>query len=193
MLALSYLENGHRDHRISLTGKEIMMKDKYLTCMRLIVLTALSVIMLFIAQKHFYESGRLIFFKVQNVKLADWIEQQYLVGAYVVFITSITATILWFFFTSQKKTNQSSDVEELKKLKSRWLMNWRVLLAIPIIGILIAVFYINKEPHVYFSLTLCFTFDVILLYWLPTTTSSLGDLKLTPPGAVFVRSFLGDR
>ena len=60
------------------------------------------------------------------------------------------------------------------------------------IAIAASVIILNESDDALLSLTGFLVFDgLILLYWLPTATSSPKSFKYTPPGALLLRRLIG--
>ena len=147
---------------------------------RIIIFVVIGLGLMFWIQPLIY-TGSYIFVQAVDAWLAD----SYFVGAGVVFGFSLVATLLWSFFTAKAKIKGAVDV-------SRWQVMWWLLGLLPIIGIAIALIFINKSDDALLSLAGFFIFDgLIWLFWLPTATSSPGLFKHIPPGSFMLRRLIG--
>ncbi|WP_013325768.1 hypothetical protein [Gloeothece verrucosa] len=149
---------------------------------RIIVLTVLGWVLMFYGQPLIYQS-RLI--RVADVPLTTWLSDYYTVGAWVVFLASVGATLVWTFMTTRAKASGALDV-------FRWQVVWWLLGLLPILGICIALYFFNESDDALLSLAGFFIFNGLFwLYWLPTVTSSPGLFRNIPPGSPLIRRLIG--
>ncbi|MDJ0901000.1 MAG: hypothetical protein QNJ55_19530 [Xenococcus sp. MO_188.B8] len=149
---------------------------------RIIIFVVIGLGLMFWIQPLIY-TGRYI--RLRDVVAVDWVADNYSIGAGVVFGFSIFATLLWSFFTAKAQIRGAVDV-------SRWQVMWWLLGLLPIIGIAIALIFINQSDDALLSLAGFFIFDgLIWLFWLPTATSSPGLFKHIPPGSFMLRRIIG--
>ena len=141
---------------------------------RIIVITLVGALVMFWAQPQIYNSSLISF----DVDKADWLENNYNPAAFIVFGAAVFATIVWTVMTATAKVQTGQDI-------LGWQLTWWLIGLIPLFAICGAIYFLSK-PALY-SLTVFFVFDVLLLYWLTTATSSPGLFKRTPPGASLFR------
>ncbi|MGK7893573.1 MAG: hypothetical protein AB4372_08100 [Xenococcus sp. (in: cyanobacteria)] len=151
---------------------------------RIIIIFVIGSILMFWLQPLIY-TGRYIRISDYLPGVDLWVTDNYVVGAGVVFGFSLVATLLWSFFTAKAQIKGAVDV-------SSWQVMWWLLGLLPIVGIGIALFAINESDDALLSLAGFFIFDgLILLFWLPTATSSPGLFKHIPPGSFLLRRLIG--
>ncbi|MEL4894571.1 hypothetical protein [Crocosphaera sp. Alani8] len=148
---------------------------------RIIVCVLISLVLIFYLQPLLYQN-RLI--RVSDVPLTTWISDYYTVGGWFVFGSSLGATLIWTFMTARAKATGALDV-------FRWRVVWGLLALLPIVGICIALYFFNESDDALITLTGFFILDAVLLYWLPTVTSSPGLFRNIPPGSSFIRRLIG--
>ena len=149
---------------------------------RIIVLSVLGWLLMFYGQPLIYKS-RII--RVSDVPLDSWLSNYYSVGAWIVFLTGVGATLVWCFMTARAKVRGGMDV-------LRWQVVWWLLGLVPILGICVALYFFNSSDHAQPSLAVLFIFNGLFwLYWLPTVTSSPGLFRNIPPGASLIRRLIG--
>lgn len=158
-----------------------MLKD----IIRIFIFLFIGAFLLFFIQKSIYNSGSYFFFRL-STNPSLWITKQYIPSANLLFISSIITNLVWFFLTFRIR---ASKIGENLQLNVHW---WFLYFSLETIALLL-VFFVNKDPFSYFSLFICFTIDILFLFWLPTATASQGIYKFIPPGSLFLRSLLGDR
>ncbi|HEY9828877.1 MAG TPA: hypothetical protein V6D19_25950 [Stenomitos sp.] len=138
--------------------------------------------MIFLIQPWLYRSA-IGFFLVTDLDIEDWLAEQYMPGAVIVFSTALGATILWYIIARNKAVTAASDVAPMR-------LPWGLLLLIPIIGICCALYFFNKSNDALLSLTFLYVVDTLMLYWFSTAISSPGLLKFIPPGSFTLRHLL---
>ena len=149
---------------------------------QIIVIFLLGVVLMFLGQPWFYEN-KLI--RISDVPTNTFIGEDYTTGASIVFAIALIATVLWSFMAAKAKAKSADEI-------SKWRLIWWLLMLLPILGIIIAIALFNRSDDALISLTAFLIFDgILLLYWLPTVTSSPGDLKYIPPGAFLIRRLIG--
>lgn len=150
---------------------------------RIVIFGFVGFTLMFFVQPWIYQN-RII--PIKDVPVGDWVSDSYTSGAGVVFGVSIIATVIWYVLAANAKVLTASETD-------RWRAIWFVLLLLPIISIILGispVFNTSKDALV--SLTGFYILDAILiLYWLPTGTSSPSLLMYIPPGARLLRGIVG--
>ncbi len=151
---------------------------------RIIIFVVIGLILMFWLQPLIY-TGRYIRVSDYLAGVDAWVTENYFVGAGVVFGFSIVATLLWSFFTAKAQIKGAVDA-------SRWQVMWWLLGLLPIMGIAIALIFVNESDDALLSLAGFLIFDgLIWLFWLPTATSSPGLFKHIPPGSFMLRRLIG--
>ena len=64
--------------------------------------------------------------------IQNWVNDSYMKGAMIVFLTSVIATIIWLFFAATSKGHKADDVHKSQPI-------WWVIGLIPIVGIGLAI------------------------------------------------------
>jgi hypothetical protein len=147
-----------------------------------IVIFLLGAVVMFLGQPWIYDNKLL---RISDVPTTTWISEDYTIGAGIVFVIGLIATSLWTFMAAKAKAKSANEI-------SKWRVIWWLLMLLPIISIIVAIAFFNRSNDALLSLTAFLVIDgIILLYWLPTVTSSPGDLKYIPPGAFFIRRLIG--
>lgn len=149
---------------------------------RLIVFIITGAALMFLGQPWIY-SNRMI--RVRDVPLDSWISNYYIPGALLVFGISVFSTLIWCVMAARARAKGAEEV-------FRWKLVWWLLLLLPVLSVCAAIYFFNRSDDARLSLTGFFVIDAIFwLFWLPTVTSSPGDLKYIPPGAFFIRRLIG--
>jgi hypothetical protein len=149
---------------------------------RIIIIFLLGAVAMFLIQPWFY-NNKLI--RISDIPVNTWISEYYTTGAGIVFVASLLTTIFWTFMAAKARAKSANDI-------SKWRLMWWLLLLLPIISIIIAIAFFKGSDDALLSFTGFLILDgIFLLYWLPTVTSSPGDLKYIPPGAFFIRRLIG--
>jgi hypothetical protein len=151
-----------------------------LELIRIITIVVLGAALVFVLQPWLYQSQTL-FLSDQDVE--TWLTDQYMPGAYLVGGVAIAATFLWYFLSSGAKILSSKDT-------SQWRLLWWVILLIPVLSIGGAIAFFNKSRDALLTLTILYVLDVLVLFWLPTATSSPLPTKFLPPGSFLMRRLL---
>lgn len=148
---------------------------------RIIGCILLGFIIMILLQPLIYQN-RMI--RVSDVPLSSF-NADYIAGAWVVLAASILATVLWCLMAATAKVKGAIDT-------FRWSVIWWLLGLLPIVGLGIALFFFNRSEDATLSLAVLFFLDgLILLYWLPTVTSTPGLLKYVPPLSFYIRRIIG--
>ncbi|MFB2770952.1 hypothetical protein ACE1AT_16920 [Pelatocladus sp. BLCC-F211] len=147
---------------------------------RIIAFSVIGSLLMLWVQPMFYRS-QIFFFVLSTVSnLEAWIGNYYTPGAAIVLGCSILSTFLWYFLAARAQPRTAHD-------RHNWLLIWCIVLFLPVLSIVIALFFYSYTPEALLSLTTLFILDVVLLYWFTTATSSPKDLMYTPPGAFTLR------
>lgn len=149
---------------------------------QIIVIFLFGAVLMFLGQPWFYDNGVL---RISDVLTSTWIRENYMTGAGIVFAVALATTILWTFMAAKAKAKSAAEI-------SKWRLIWWLLMMLPIVSIIVSIAFFNSSDDALLSLTGFLVIDgIFLLYWLPTVTSSPGDLKYIPPGAFFIRRLIG--
>ena len=156
------------------------MKSREL--IQIIVIFLLGAVLMFLGQPWFYKNKVI---RISDVPTNTFIGEDYTTGASIVFAIALIATVLWSFMAAKARAKSADEI-------SKWRLIWWLLMLLPILGIIIAIALFNRSDDALISLTAFLIFDgIFILYWLPTVTSSPGDLKYIPPGAFLIRRLIG--
>ncbi|NEO99241.1 MAG: hypothetical protein F6K58_11270 [Symploca sp. SIO2E9] len=153
---------------------------KAVEIIRIIILSFIGVLIMFVGQSFLFDSG-LIPLDVDNI--SGWLGTDYMPGAVLVFIISVFSTILWCVMTVKARDNRGNEV-------SRWSLFWWLIGLLPILSIGLAIGFFNTSDSANLPLTILFLFDVLLLFWLTTATSTPGTFMYIPPGSFFIRNLI---
>lgn len=145
---------------------------------RIIALTVLGVALMLFVQPWLYQSQILFLSDVTDTE--TWIADEYLQGAYLVGGVSVVATFIWYFLSARAKILTSKDT-------STWRLLWWLILLLPVLSIGGALAFYNSSRDALLTLTVLYILDVLLLFWLPTATSSPLSTKFLPPGSFLMR------
>lgn len=152
---------------------------------RLIIFILLGALSMFYLQPLAYTARYIPVGDYIGGSVEAWVANNYYIIAAIVFGVSLFATLFWYFNTANATVRTSSDV-------ARWQIVWWLLGLLPMIAIAASVIILNESDDALLSLTGFLVFDgLILLYWLPTATSSPKSFKYTPPGALLLRRLIG--
>lgn len=152
---------------------------KPLEIIRIIAITILGVVLMLLAQPWLYRSN-VISLDVPDVE--QWIVTDYTIGAYWVLGASIAATLIWYISASGANPLTAKDT-------ASWRLLWWIVLLLPIVGIGVAL-YLQNEASARLWLVAMYVLDVLVLYWLPTASSSPGLTKYLPPGSRNIRNLV---
>jgi hypothetical protein len=153
---------------------------------RLFIFTLVGLVLMFVIQPLVYTSQIVRLAEIN--KLEIWVADNYNRGAAIVFIASLLATFIWYVW------NSSSPPVDSRAAAAR-SVGWWILLLLPILAIVGALLF-AVQPAVTIGklngsdlpiLALMYIFDVVLIYWGATATSTPGLAKRLPPGASLFR------
>ena len=151
---------------------------------RIIIFSLTGLIVMFLAQPFLFRS-RITIFRISDIDVGTWINNYYNPGGIVVFVVSILSTIIWYLITANAKAHQAKEV-------ARWMVAWWIFLLFPVLSICVAIYFFNGSNDARVFLTIFFVLDILLLFWLPTATSTPGGLKFVPPGSIQLRRFFSE-
>lgn len=149
---------------------------KPLELIRIIAITVFGIILVLLVQPWLYRSG---FIPLDVFDVEQWIVTDYTPSSYWVLAASIAATVIWYFSAANAKPLTAKDT-------SSWRLLWWLFLLIPIASIGIAL-YQQTEPSSRVALAGLYVIDVLVLYWLPTASSSPAHTKYLPPLSMPIR------
>jgi hypothetical protein len=72
------------------------------------------------------------------------------------------------------------------------MVAWWIFLLFPVLSICVAISFFTGSNDTLVFLTIFFVLDILLLFWLPTATSTPGGLKFLPPGSIHLRRFFSE-
>lgn len=144
---------------------------------RIIIFSIVGAALMFWVQRWVYASKAIA---IRDVPVDRWLGSDYTTSALIVFGVCVLTTVLWYVLTAIASYTKSSDAR-------RWTLVWWLFGLLPLASIGITVFFINRSQQAQLSLLGFFVLDALVLYWLPTATSSPEPVKYIPPGAYFVR------
>lgn len=150
---------------------------------RIIIFSIIGAAVMFLGQRLIYENQII---PIQKVPLNTWLGTDYTTSALIMFAVCIAATVIWCILAAISRFNDGGST-------GRWMLMWWLLGLLPMITIVFTVFFINRSDEARMSLMGFFVLDTLLLYWLPTATSSPEAVKYIPPGAFLLRhQLMGD-
>ena len=152
---------------------------------RIIVFSLIGLVLMFWIQPLLYEQR--FFGVIRTIPYREWINQ-YMLAAGIIFAVSFAFTIIWYVMLLR---NQNGDANYFKLL-------WYLGLFILVIVISVTVYFNNQDPRgeliqetLISMIGLFFVDSILILYWLPTVTSTPGLLrKRTVPGAKLVNNLM---
>jgi len=144
---------------------------------RIAAFAVLGAFLVFFLQPWLYQN-QILFISDQTVD--TWLTDAYMPGAMLVFGIAFVGTLAWYFLSAGAKIVTGED-------NSRWQVLWWIILLAPVLSVCAALAFFNSSQDALLSLTAFYVFDVVLLFWLPTATSSPLTTKFLPPGAFFLR------
>ena len=152
---------------------------------RIIVFSLIGLVLMFWIQPLLYEQR--FFGVIRTVPYSEWINQ-YMLAAGIIFAVSFISTITWCVMLLK---NQDGDPNFFKLV-------WYLGLFVLVVVISITVYFNNQDPRgeliqetLISMMALFFMDSVLILYWLPTVTSTPGLLrKRTVPGAKLVNGLI---
>jgi len=147
---------------------------------QIIVLTVIGMILMLLVQPWLYSTDR-IYTDIADIQY--WVVTGYLDSTYWVLGASILATVIWYVLAARAKPLTAKDT-------SNWRLLWWGFLLIPILSIGIAL-AVQFEDSARVSLAAMYVVDILVLYWLPTASSSPSHTKYLPPGSRAIRGLVG--
>jgi len=144
---------------------------------RIAAFAVLGAFLVFFLQPWLYQN-QILFMSDQTVD--TWLTDAYMPGARLVFGVAFAATLAWYFLSAGAKILIGEDT-------SRWQVLWWMILLAPVLAICAALAFFNNSQDALLTLTSLYIVDVVLLFWLPTATSSPLATKFLPPGSFFLR------
>ena len=154
---------------------------------RIIVFFLVGAVIMFYAQPWLYDNR--FFGVLRSIRFNEWLPKYY-VAAWIVFGFSVLLTTLWYIFTfiNQKNPNLSM-----------WRLVWYMGLGFLVIVISLSIYLNNQDDkgqmvqETLFSLAGLFLVDsLLILYWLPTVTSTPGLFKhRVVPGSNLINDLIG--
>ncbi len=153
---------------------------------RLFVFTLVGSLLMFVLQPLIYSAGVVRLSDIQKQDL--WLSDNYMPAATIVFVVSILATLIWYAWNIYAPPSDG-------KAAAARSIGWWLLLLLPIVGIVAALLFAIQPAVTIGKLTgidlpilaAMFTFDVLVIYWAATATSTPGLAKRLPPGAGLFR------
>lgn len=143
---------------------------------RVIAIIVVGAILMFLIQPFIFRTGAIWSPSVKDpgAALASWASGAYMVAAGVVFGLSIACTILWCVMTAKSAARRPDELRA-------WSLWWWLLGIVPILSIGLAIGFFNPIEELRLLLALFFVLDILILFWLPTASSTPGLLIYTPP------------
>ena len=154
---------------------------------RVIVLSLFGAFLMFYVQPLIYRQGLL--YRPSDVQNPESLLQLFASGDYmnaavIVFFVSALATILWCNLATKSKANKMEEI-------SSWRLFWWLLGLVPVLSIGVAIAMLPETHNeARLSLALFFALDILIVFWLTTTTSTPGLLMYIPPLSLQIRNFL---
>lgn len=113
--------------------------------------------------------------------VSSWLAEQYSPGAWLVLCTSVVATVLWYTLSARATILGSKDIQ-------KWKVYWWSIGLLPLTGVLVAI-WLGRQPAsgVPLSLVVFYVLDALVLFWLPTASSSPVSSESIPPGSGLFR------
>jgi len=149
---------------------------------RIIIFSLLGAVLMFWIQPWIYQNR---FIQITDVpKIEAWVSNYYTTGATVVFTVSLISTLLWYGMAAKAQIKGGEDA-------ARWSLVWWLIFLLPILSICLAIYFFRGSEQALLSLTGFFIFDVLVLFWFSTVTSSPQALMYAPPGAFLIRRLVG--
>ncbi|MEG3436432.1 hypothetical protein V0288_04810 [Pannus brasiliensis CCIBt3594] len=153
---------------------------------RVIVISLVGALLMFLVQPFIYKQG----WMGKDPDLADplaalesWANGSYMVAAGVVFGVSVICTIFWCAMAAKSKAHRPDELRG-------WSLAWWILGLFPVLSIGPAIGFFNPIAGLRLSLALFFVLDILILFWLPTASSTPGLLIYTPPFAHPLRDLI---
>lgn len=147
---------------------------------RIIVITIIGIALMLLGQPWLYRSDTIY---VDVLDVEEWLATEYMTSSYCVLAAAITATILWSVLAARANPLMAKDT-------ASWRLLWWIFLLVPILSIGVAL-WLQTEESTRTSLATLYAIDVLVLYWLPTASSSPSHTKYLPPGSMSLRNIFG--
>lgn len=149
---------------------------------RIVILVIVGAFLMFVLQPLPY--ARQIIYLSDVTDIEFWVSNFYMRGALIVFLASVLATVIWVAFAVTTKDHRAEAV-------SRSQVIWWIIGLIPLIAIGIAIGIYKGSNDALLSLTFFYVIDVLVIFWLATTTSTPGSLMYVPPFSYVMRDLIG--
>ncbi len=146
---------------------------------RILVFIIVGFLLMFLVQPLLFEN-QILFIGDQNVQ--SWLSTQYQRAAYLVAVFSVSSTILWYVLSSRARILSVQD-------NSQWRLLWWVIFLVPILSIGAALAFFNTSRDAQPWLAMLFFVNILILFWLPTATSSPAATQHLPPGSKLRKIF----
>lgn len=161
--------------------------------LRMGIMILIGAVIIFFIQPLPYKSGW-PFFILNDVNPSNWVNNEYTLGAGIVFGVSSLLAIIWYVIGSKAKITGSWDTSTKKFL---WVIFLIISVAVAVISAAVSwKFLPGASQDAKYSLSFLFVLDAVWLYWLTTAISSPqnSDLEYIPPFADFLRPLItGDK
>jgi hypothetical protein len=149
---------------------------------RLFVFTLVGSLLMFVLQPLIYSAGVVRLLDIQKQEL--WLSDNYMSGATIVFVTSLLATFIWYVWNTYSPPADP-------KVSAARSVGWWILLILPILGVVSALLWAVQPASTIGRLNgtdlpvlaAMFVFDVVLVYWAATASSTPGLARRLPPGS----------
>ena len=132
---------------------------------RIAIVTVVTAIFVYLVQPWLFQSGSIALF---DVEVEDWIAEEYISGASIVFGAALIAIAFWYLSARRSKIKAFQDASPMRLV-------WGLFLLIPIIGIILSLYFFNSSGDALLWLTSLYVFDILLLYWFGSAISSQGS------------------
>lgn len=146
---------------------------------RILAFTIFGFIFIFLVQPWLFQKQILL---IADQDVSTWLVTQYQRAAYLVAGISMLSTLFWCLMSSRA---QILTVKE----NSQWRLLWWLIFLAPVLSIGAALVFFNTSRDAQPWLALLFFADVLILFWLPTATSSPAPTKHLPPGSQLRKFF----
>jgi hypothetical protein len=150
---------------------------------RIIAISIIGALCIFFVQPWLYQSGS---FFLSDVDPEQWIANAYIPASSLVFGVTLGATCLWYGLSLKASPQRSKDT-------ATWRTLWWVILLGPIVSAGLALYLCRDSDDAFISLVFMYIFDILLMYWITTASSSPGHTKHLPPGSFALRQLFEPR
>jgi hypothetical protein len=161
----------------------------------LITTLGLASIFVLVLQPHIFQEP-MIPLSMSSRDLDTWWSNIFSPTTNIIFVAGLVTTLIWFIKATTSKYTKSSDVLGARLLW--WGIFWGYLLLsfIAFAGLNYFANNSNKPIKGIFEASLWsapfLLLDVILLFWLPTASSTPKTLRYIPPFSMSLRKLIGD-